>query len=285
MNENTAQKKGYLQSDFRIFHLKDEIKKEFEFHYHDFNKILIFISGNVTYNIEGKNYKLAPFDIVLVRAGEIHRPVIQSDCIYERIIIYTSDQFLASYQTSTYDLASCFHQAMSQHCNVLRMAALQNSQLYQCVERLEKSFIEKDYADELNKQILFLEFLIQLNRAVLHNRLTYLSISACNSKIQDIINYINQNLTSDLSIDSLASQFYISKYYLMHTFHSESGYSIGSYISTKRLLLARDLIANGSSVTDSCYQCGYQNYSTFSRAFRKQFGASPRDYFKDYTEK
>ena len=66
-------KRGYLNSDFKIFHLTDQISTEFEFHYHEFHKITIFISGNVQYFVEGKTYPLQPYDIVLVNRNDIHR--------------------------------------------------------------------------------------------------------------------------------------------------------------------------------------------------------------------
>ena len=66
-------KRGYLNSDFKIFHLTDQISTEFEFHYHEFHKITIFISGNVQYFVEGKTYPLEPYDIVLVNRNDIHR--------------------------------------------------------------------------------------------------------------------------------------------------------------------------------------------------------------------
>ncbi len=66
-------KRGYLNTDFRIFHLKDTLKNEFEFHYHEFHKITIFLKGNVRYFVEGKSYELEPYDIVLVNRNDIHR--------------------------------------------------------------------------------------------------------------------------------------------------------------------------------------------------------------------
>ena len=63
----------------------------------------------------------------------------------------------------------------------------------------------------------------------------------------------------------------------MHTFKEQTGYSIGSYLSTKRLLLAKELILSGKPITDVCYECGFKNYSTFSLAYKKCFGESPRD--------
>ena len=92
------EKRGYLNQDFRIFHLVDEAQRDFTYHYHDFNKIVISIRGDVTYCIEGKSYDLAPYDMVLVNAGEVHRPIIHSSRTYERIIIYISPDFLQSYK-------------------------------------------------------------------------------------------------------------------------------------------------------------------------------------------
>ena len=83
---STFEKFGYLENDFKMFHILDRKRKEFAFHYHDFNKIIIFIKGNINYTIEGKNYSLKPYDIVLVNAGEIHRPSVLDDSEYERII-------------------------------------------------------------------------------------------------------------------------------------------------------------------------------------------------------
>lgn len=55
-----TEKTGYLNEDFRLFHIKDQTKKEFAYHYHDFHKVVIFISGKVVYHIEGKAYQLSP---------------------------------------------------------------------------------------------------------------------------------------------------------------------------------------------------------------------------------
>ena len=98
-------KVGYLTSSFKLFHLKDQNKKEFSYHYHDFHKILILLNGDITYCIEGRSYQLAPNDIVLVHAGEVHRPIIQSESPYERIIIYVSPDFLKKYKEPDCDLS------------------------------------------------------------------------------------------------------------------------------------------------------------------------------------
>lgn len=278
MDEEKYAKQGYLNNDFQMFHLCDQQKKEFDFHYHDFNKLLLFIRGDVTYSVEGKNYPLKPFDLVLVRAGELHRPIIHSHAIYERIIIYISPQFMADYKTSDYDLEQCFSLAGKAEAHVLRIPSLKGSQLYQTAKALESTYLHpEDYAQELNQKLLFLQLMIHLNRAALHHDLEFIETNTSNEKVIECLNYINTHLQDNITMDNLAKQFYISKYYLMHCFKEETGYSIGSYISTKRLLLAKDLIREGMTATQACYECGFCNYSTFFRAWKKCFGTTPAD--------
>ncbi len=269
------EKRGYLNQNFRIFHPQNNSPREFAYHYHDFYKILIFLRGDVTYCIEGKSYDLAPYDIVLVNAGEVHRPIIRSAESYERIIIYISPDFLESYRQADYDLGLCFSRAQQEQSNLLRMPSTKNSRLYQKLMELESSIGDKDYAGDLYQNVLFLEFMIQLNRAAFHNTLNFMATDNSNDKILAILAYINEHLTEELSVDFLAGEFFLSKYYLMHSFKKETGYTIGSYLAMKRLRYARELIQNGMPVTQACFECGFRNYSTFSRAYKKHFGEAP----------
>ena len=94
----TYEKKGYLYSDFRLFYLTDTASREFEYHYHDFDKITIFLKGNVQYTIEGKSYQLQPYDIVLVSHNDIHKLNVQDSEPYERIVAYIAPEFISTYR-------------------------------------------------------------------------------------------------------------------------------------------------------------------------------------------
>lgn len=268
-------KKGYLNSEFRLFHLTDQETQEVDYHYHDFDKITIFIKGSVTYTIEGKSYELRPYDIVLVRHGDIHRLTVDNSKVYERIIVYISPNFMNAYKTDSYDLSCCFQKALQEESNVLRIPSLEKSSLFRSITRLEQSFADDGYAADLYRQVLFLEFMVHLNRAARKNRLEFIDTDNCNAKIVDILRYINDHLTGDLGIDTLAGKFYISKYYMMRLFKQETGYTLGQYISQKRLLLAKELLSTGAPGTQVCYDCGFKDYSTFSRAYKQLFGVTP----------
>lgn len=277
MSDSDYQKRGYLNDNFRVFHLTDRNKREYDFHYHDFAKILILLSGDVSYTIEGRTYKLAPCDVVLVDTGQIHRPTVLTDSPYERIILYISPAYLRSLTQAHYDLSLCFQKAKEEHTNVLRISSFERSLLYESCRRLSSSLVDHDYAHELRHELLFLEFLVQLNRAVLHNQIQYIGMKPSNEKVLAVLDFINTHLTEDITPDSIAGSFYLNKYYLMHLFKAETGYTLGNYITNKRLLLSKELLQKGIPATQVCYECGFKNYSTFSRAYKKCFQDTPRN--------
>ena len=252
-------KVGYLTSSFKLFHLKDQNKKEFSYHYHDFHKILILLNGDITYCIEGRSYQLAPNDP------------------YESIIIYVSPDFLKKYKEPDCDLSHCLKQAAAEQSHVLRFHGSRAAKLKTAIQSLDHAKNDKDFAASLHQEILFLEFMIQLNRAAMHDGIEFINDSASDEKIIAVLNYLGEHLTEDISIDTLSAHFFLSRSYLMHTFKEQTGYTIGNYLSTKRLLLAKDLIAEGAPITEVCYACGFKNYSTFSRAYKKSFGEAPRE--------
>lgn len=269
-------KTGYLTDSYKIFHIKDKEKIQFDFHYHDFHKILIHISGNVSYCIEGRSFLLMPGDIVLVGAGEVHRPVLLDDSTYERVIIYLSREYLENYQAED-SLSLCFDTALRQHTPVLRLGAIQEG-LKNSINTLISTLNDTEYAKKLHQQLSLLEFLIQLNRAIIKDGFEYISSTASDDKLLRILDYINQNLTEDLTVDSIADKFYLSRYHLMHIFKAHTGYTLGSYISTKRLLLAREMInasPSGHTIAEICYLCGFKSYSAFLRAYKKNFNENP----------
>ncbi|MDD3251836.1 MAG: AraC family transcriptional regulator [Lachnospiraceae bacterium] len=274
---SAADKRGYLTGDFRLFHLTDVGKQEFSFHYHDFDKIIIFLSGSVTYLIEGRSYELQPYDIVLVNHNEIHKPLIDMTVPYERIIVYLSPDFLSAYQTDSYDLADCFTRARSTQSHVLRMKNPSSRSLFATIKQLESSCTQHGYAEELYRQVLFLEFLIQLCRTAQHQKLDFPDAPHADGRILDIMDYIKEHLADALDVDQIAAQFHFSRYHLMRLFKQETGCTLGRYITSKRLLAARGLLESDLALTEICYRCGFQNYSTFSRAYRIEFGECPRD--------
>ncbi len=282
MDIDGNQKRGYLNQDFRLFHLKDQRKQEFSPHYHDFDKIIIFLSGNVTYLVEGKAYPLKPLDILLINHHAIHKPIIDASIPYERIIIWINSDFMEEHSRSAYNLSTCFHLADQRSINMIRMESPFQTKIRTLLYDLEQALSEHEFASPLLANSIFLQFIIHLNRILIEDRNTITEASyRGNQHILELLRYINTHLDQDLDIDTLSETFFLSRSYLMHRFKSETGYTIHAYIQQKRLLFAGELIRNQIPVTEACYQAGFSDYSTFSRAYKKMYGVSPRTSLKE----
>lgn len=258
-------KRGYLKENFKVFNIKDRQKQRFEFHYHEFSKIIFFISGDVKYNIEGKEYQLEPYDILLVRSGDIHRPIISEKKMYERIVIWIDDKYLKSIK-----LSKCFETADSKKINVIKS---NDNKLFRLASELSNSNNE-DYAAEQFNNAVLIQILILIARKIINNDSDAVKFKS-DKQIDEIISFINSNLDKKLTVNDISNKFFISRYYLMHRFKECTGKTVYSYIQSKKLLKALNNINNGMSSKQACYESGFSDYSVFLKAFKKEFGAAP----------
>ena len=269
-SQYNLEKTGYLKEDFRLFHINDQTKKDFSYHYHDFHKIIVFISGKVTYHIEGKAYHLKPRDILLVSQGAIHKPEINPSVPYERYIFWIRDTL------SCQELNTCFQKANDRSFNLVRADSALQERLKDLLPEIEQTLQNKYFGDTVLRDALFTQFMIYINRIFLRtssspDKKTYSS----DTQVEQLLKYINRNLSENLSIDQLANRFFFSKYHMMRKFKNETGYTIHNYITSKRLLMARSLISQGMPIMKAAQASGFHDYTTFVRAYKKQFGKAP----------
>lgn len=278
-------KRGYLKGDFEFFHLKDKKSMEFEYHYHDFNKIIVFLSGNVTYLVEGKSYKLRPWDILLVSSREIHKPLIDPAGVYERIIIWVNPEFLEKHSSPDCRLLSCFELAMSKNHNLLRLNTEFLRDVKQTLTQLEAACKSNEFGYRILRNSLLIQLVVHINRLYSgYGENVGMKDVEYDKSISEVLKYINENLEKDLSIDALASRFFMSRYHLMHKFKEQTGYSIHNYILQKRLIMANAMIKSGMPAVETSIRCGFGDYSSFVRAFKKMFGLSPKKHYKNLLE-
>ena len=156
-NEPT-EKTGYLEQDFRLFHIKDQTKREFSYHYHDFHKVIIFLSGKAAYHIEGKSYYLKPWDILLVNRHAIHKPEI--DFFGSIRTFCTMDP--RRHQST--ELLRCFQKAIDRSYNLIRLDSDTQEKLKQLLYELEAALKDEKFGSELLGSALFTQFMVYVNR-------------------------------------------------------------------------------------------------------------------------
>ena len=266
-------KRGYLLENFRLFHLKSQGGAQVEYHYHEFCKILLLVQGSGGYSVDGQRYLLQSGDIVLLDAHSIHRPEMDPDASYERIILYISPEYLQQQSTPDCNLRSVFS---GERGHVLRLGEERKQAVFRIAGALERELGSDAFGREILSNAALLRLLVELGR----NREQAGTEGSSpmmprSQRIVEILRYIDQHLAEDLDAETLAKAFYISKYHMMRLFRRETGTTVHLYITQKRLIKARELMDSGIRATDACYRCGWRSYSSFTRAYNKHLGTTP----------
>ena len=264
---------GYLNENFRLFHLKDSSGQEKDFHFHEFDKLVILVSGRVDYTVEGTSYRLEPWDILLVRHHMIHKAAIDLSVPYERIIIYLDSAYVERFAPEA-GLMDCFAAAEKRRYCLMRPDADSAERLRDALRRLEDSEDDELFGAQLLRGTLLVQLLVLINRIMLSDN-SHEDSAGSGGRIAPALSYINENLTAELSIDDMAAMCYMSRYHFMRLFKAQTGCTVHNYIRQKRLVLAARLIREGMSAAAAAAECGFSDYSAFHRAFTKTFRVSP----------
>ena len=245
----------------------EPLPKKFNMHTHRQFEIYCFLRGKGVYHIEGSEYILHFGDILLMRPGEAHFFELDPQHPYERITFHVDTNYFSDVDPENSLLRPIFD----------RKAGKQN--LYRASD-----FPNNGYMNYIQNATLptatplsCLANLILLMQEIGNIFDSNPTINEPNSIQYQLIGYINRHLSEPLTIQQLCDTFYLSRAELCRRFKKATGTSIGKYISVKRLLHARQLILQGRKPTEIYQSSGYQDYSTFYRAYVQYFGCCPRD--------
>ena len=279
LDRSEVGKRGYLNDPYRLFHLRDERALTLDYHYHEFDKLVLLLGGRVTYHIEGKSYPLQPMDLLLVSRNLIHLPVVEPGPAYERMVLWIDRDFMSRYSTPEADLSNCFTLTARRGVHLHRPRGEERLHWRALFEQVEQAAGDKGFAARLLADTGVLRLLIELNRAVLSAPEETGPASYCfDPKMEEVTRYIMDHLGEELTIDRLAGAFFLSRYYLMHRFKEVYGCSIHQYIRQKRLQRAAEAIRQDVPVLKAAEDAGFGDYSVFLRAFRAAYGKSPREW-------
>lgn len=267
-----AGKRGYLLEDFRLFHLKDAKGTTMEYHYHEFHKLVLLVSGQGGYSVEEHHYTLMAGDILLIGSHQVHRPEFEAGMEYERVIFYLSPEFLRKQSTKECNLEVLFDGTKG---HVLRLEEKRYRKLLELVKELETEITGDAFGKSVMGNSLLLRLLVKLGRYQEKTQQWLEQRITSNERVLGIMNYIDNHLSEELDIDILSGQFYLSKYHMMRLFRRETGQTVFEYLTEQRLFYARELMRQGVSATESCFQAGFGSYSSFTRAYGKRFGTTP----------
>ena len=272
MKQNqTFTREGYLEENYHYFHLRDTAGQERDFHYHEFDKIVLLLAGRVDYAVESVSYALRPWDILLVKHHAIHKAIIDKSEPYERIILYLDGKYFDRLLPDA-GLMDSFEQADRSGEYRLVPDAEQRKALEQTFLAYETAAKDDAFGAQTLCDTYILQLLVLIGRM---NAAPRREEQRFDPKIRQTLSYINENLSRELSVEQLAEQVYLSRYHFMRLFKAETGSTVHAYVRQKRLLYAARLIREGAPANQAAEAAGFADYSAFHRAFRQSFGISP----------
>ncbi len=238
-------------------------------HTHTEMELLYFISGRANCLVEGHIYTLQPGDLLIMRTGETHSMQPATDVPYERVAIHFSTQLLMPELQKT--LLPPFTDRALGTGNLYTAGELPGDFIKQCMQLL----FEHAPDDGPQRVIVYLLPLLQQITDAWQKRegnqppVPEQQISA------QLVTYINLHLSELSSLQQLEQRFFLSQSQISRIFRRTTGTSVWEYVQIKRLFAARELLYQGVSPGQAATSSGYREYSTFFRAYKKQFGHSP----------
>ena len=268
-------------SKFEIFHYRDAKFEGVPVHQHDFYEVYYFIGGSVEYSVEGRTYELKSGDLLLINPLELHQPRIAPDQQdYERIVLWINKNYLSELCFNKTSLTRCFDSSQPDHTNLLRPTKIQQTYISAMLDELITENTSDGYAVEIASEAILLRFLVELNRLTIDSSSALRKDEASSSIIPDVLEYINKHFCEKLTLNEIADEFFVSKYYLSHAFNNVVGTSVHRYIVLKRLIHAKQMLLSGIKSTTAATNCGFNDYAGFYRAFTAEYGVTPTEFVK-----
>lgn len=268
----------YMINDkFELYYYENNLLTGVDSHKHNYYEIFFFVEGNASMVIENKPYRLKSGDILIIPPNTLHHIVNHDLTIpYRRFVFWLSRSYYRTIKSYSNELNYIIEHTRKEKQyvysnDVITFNSIQ-SKLFSIIEEIHSC----RYAKEIKINTCIYDLMIHLNRMAYelndsnhknHNRLH-----------SNIIEYIENHINEDLTLDSIAETFYVSKYHIAHVFKESYGISIHKYITKKRLQMVCNALLNSENITDIFHQYGFKDYSSFYKAFKKEYGYSPKDY-------
>ena len=242
--------------------------KAYKMHAHAECEIYYFMSGRGIFHVEGKDYPLQSGDILIMDNRESHYIEIDPDFPYERCAINFKKDLIRLIDKEGV-LLEALENRQAGSRNLYRKQDFKNDRYLYYIESVILDVPDNEIQIATNLLSLLSEIRVAFRRGDNQSK------HASDTRVSNIIKFIMENLDKPLSLDMICDKFYISKPQLCRIFKKSMGSSVWNYITLKRLLKAKSMIESGIQPTKVYTECGFFDYSSFYKAYKKHFGYAP----------
>ena len=245
-------------------------------HFHDHFEIMLPLTSPGNIFVNDQVYPLERGTLYLIGESTLHRTMANG--FHSRYILHISRKALTELSTPQTD----FTQLMQVNFRRATLNSEEMTELIELFQDLERNKNDGTFGSDIRQTVALLRLLIRvaptLNAASAGEAIRNKDFL----RVAPILDYIRDNLAEPLSLDQIASQFYLSKHYLCRIFKSATGFSVMEYIIYSRVLRARQLLQEGVSVQQAGEMSGFSDNSHFIRTFGHLTGVTPGRYAKEH---
>ncbi len=260
---------------FAIAHLYQE-EKAMDMHIHDCYELYYSISGGRQFLIDNRFYAIAPGDLFIINQYESHKLTQIDNHVHERIVLSIHPDYVKHLSTPDTNLDYCFSNRGDGFRHKVSLDKSAQSRFLYYVSKMTSA---RGYAHDIVEQAAFMELMVLINTLSNANAAQAAPVEYKYSRqVEDILAYINQNISLGITVEQLAAHFFLSESYICRIFKQATGTTINKYVTARRISIAKAHLNEGDSVGDAFEKSGFGDYSSFFKAFTKAVGVSPKKY-------
>lgn len=245
----------------------------FLLHTHNYLELILILDGDVEMLIGDKRYHVSKGSLISIPPGSAHHTIIPPDTTrYERMVLHIFQEYLDSLSSWCHLAPDRFH--FLKQPRLLEYEP-ENFWMFRTLFERAYSVISQDTQyQQIVIPCLVIEFFMEMELRL--HRQAAPPIPATNNLVTAVVDYIDEHFSEPgLTLEDIRRPVFVSQGYLSRIFKSYTGTSIYSYLTSKRLIYAKELLSSGSTVLDACINCGFSNYTCFLKAFKKSYGITP----------
>lgn len=267
-----------VSKDFEIYYYNDHDLTKVDRHTHNYYEFYFFLEGDISIQIDKETFPIKHGDILLVPPMLPHRPIIHSlEIPYRRFVLWVSCDYWNHLMQISPDYGYLMQYVQTSRQYIFHNDPITFNTVQSKILRLLEEIHSERFGRSAQISLCVNDLVLCLNRLIYERTVPHPQNEELDL-YQQLLKYIEQHLDEDLSLETLSKKFYVSKYHIAHIFTDNLGISIHQYITKKRLTLCREAILGKSSITEIYTTFGFGDYSSFYRAFKKEYGISPKDY-------
>ena len=263
-------KKSFVRTWF------NDLALDYESHWHSAIEIILPLENYYEISVQDETYHINPGEIIMIPPGEIHS--IHAPETGNRLVFLFELQSLTNMEN--YSGIS----SLLSRTNVFTPESPAYPQIYELLMKIQEEYFAPHEYAELSIYAYLIQLLVSVGYDHIYRPDLFPNVREQKQKeyihkFNQLITYIDQNITEDFDIDEISESTGFSKYHFLRLFKQYTGSTFADYVNLRKIKACEKLLEDSAlSIGEIAASSGFSSISTFNRLFKQYKGCSPTEY-------